>query len=57
MWHRAPYLSCWARLGLVALLVGDRLRPSHALGAVVALLGLALLVAGFGWALAAGTVG
>ena len=21
MWHRAPYLSCWARLGLVALLV------------------------------------
>ena len=22
MWHRAPYLSCWARLGLVALLVG-----------------------------------
>ena len=22
MWHRAPFLSCWARLGLVALLVG-----------------------------------
>jgi drug/metabolite transporter (DMT)-like permease len=29
---------------LVALLVGDRLRPSHGLGALVALLGLALLV-------------
>jgi drug/metabolite transporter (DMT)-like permease len=29
---------------MVALLVGDRLRPSHALGAMVALLGLALLV-------------
>jgi len=22
MWRRAPFLSCWARLGLVALLVG-----------------------------------
>jgi len=29
---------------MVALLVGDRLRPSHGLGAMVALLGLALLV-------------
>jgi drug/metabolite transporter (DMT)-like permease len=29
---------------MVALLVGDRLRPSHGLGATVALLGLALLV-------------
>jgi drug/metabolite transporter (DMT)-like permease len=29
---------------MVALLVGDRLRPSHALGALVALMGLALLV-------------
>ena len=29
---------------MVALLVGDRLRPSHALGALVALSGLALLV-------------
>ena len=29
---------------MVALLVGDRLRPSHGLGALVALLGLALLV-------------
>jgi drug/metabolite transporter (DMT)-like permease len=29
---------------MVALLVGDRLRPSHALGALVALTGLALLV-------------
>lgn len=29
---------------MVAILVGDRLRPSHALGALVALVGLALLV-------------
>jgi drug/metabolite transporter (DMT)-like permease len=29
---------------MVALLVGDRMRPSHALGAMVALLGLAMLV-------------